>query len=191
MSVTDSAPRQWWRDAVVYQIYPRSFHDANNDGEGDLAGVTARIDYIDSLGVDAIWLNPCYRSPMRDGGYDVADYRDIDPRFGTLADFDTLLSACHARGIRVIMDLVPNHCSSEHPWFQQALTTAPGSDAWARFHCVHGRGDHGQLPPNNWQSVFSGPAWSEVRDVDGGPTGYWYLHLFDPTQPDLNWEHPQ
>ena len=195
MSSTDAtthrARRQWWRDAVVYQIYPRSFHDSNNDGEGDLAGVTGHIDYIKELGVDAIWLNPCYRSPMRDGGYDVADYRDIDPRFGTLTDFDALVGACHERGVKVIMDLVPNHCSSEHPWFQQALATAPGSDAWARFHCVPGRGSVGEQPPNDWQSVFSGSAWSQILDADGRATGYWYLHLFDSTQPDLNWEHPQ
>lgn len=191
--MTTSAPphRSWWRDAVVYQVYPRSFHDANNDGEGDLAGIVERIAHIEALGVDAIWLNPCYRSPMRDGGYDVADYRDIDPRFGTLADFDALVSACHARGIRVIMDLVPNHCSSEHRWFQEALITEPGSDAWDRFHCVRGQGVDGELPPNQWQSVFSGPAWSPVLHTDGQPTGYWYLHLFDATQPDLNWENVQ
>lgn len=181
----------WWRDAVVYQVYPRSFHDADNDGEGDLAGITAKLDHLSQLGVDAVWLNPCYTSPMRDGGYDVADYRDIDPRFGTLADFDELARACHARGIRVIMDIVPNHCSSEHQWFQEALGSTPGSRAWQRFHCVAGRGESGELPPNDWQSVFSGPAWSPVLDAGGELTGYWYLHLFDPTQPDLNWEDAQ
>jgi alpha-glucosidase len=181
----------WWRDAVVYQIYPRSFRDVNNDGEGDLAGITASIDYLRELGIDAIWLNPCYRSPMNDGGYDIADYRDIDARFGTLTDFDDMLGACHAADIRVIMDIVPNHCSSEHPWFQEALASAPNSTPWQRFHCVRGRGDAGELPPNNWQSVFSGPAWSPIVESDGSASGWWYLHLFDSTQPDFNWENAE
>ena len=179
---------QWWRDAVVYQIYPRSFADSNNDGEGDIPGITSRLPYLSSLGIDAVWLNPCYVSPMRDGGYDVADYRHIDPRFGTDADFDALIAQCHGAGIKVIMDIVPNHCSSEHAWFQEALADAPGTGAWRRFHCVRGRGAAGQQPPSDWQSVFSGAAWSQLPDADGEPSGWWYLHLFDPSQPDLNWE---
>jgi len=178
----------WWHDAVVYQIYPRSFADANNDGEGDFAGITSRMDYLRQLGIDAIWLNPCYLSPMRDGGYDVADYRRIYPRFGSESDFDALVDACHSVGIRIIMDIVPNHCSSEHAWFREALASVPDSDAWQKFHAVRGRGAHGERPPNDWQSVFSGPAWTQILDPHGGTTGWWYLHLFDPSQPDLNWE---
>ncbi|NBO46615.1 MAG: hypothetical protein EBU85_06350 [Actinobacteria bacterium] len=180
--------QQWWRDAVVYQIYPRSFADSNDDGEGDLAGITSRIDYLRKLGIDAVWLNPCYLSPMRDGGYDVADYRRIDPRFGSEADFDAFVNACHSAGIRVIMDIVPNHCSSEHVWFREALSSPAGSEPWRRFHCVRGRGDGGHEPPNQWQSVFSGPAWTELSNADGTASGWWYLHLFDPSQPDLNWD---
>lgn len=180
--------QQWWREAVVYQIYPRSFADSNNDGEGDLAGITEHIDYLRKLGINAVWLNPCYLSPMRDGGYDVADYRRIDPRFGSEADFDALVATCHSAGIRVIMDIVPNHCSSEHRWFREALSSPPGSAPWRRFHCVRGRGDDGHEPPNQWQSVFSGPAWTELPNADGTASGWWYLHLFDPSQPDLNWD---
>lgn len=177
----------WWVDAVVYQVYPRSFADGNGDGMGDLPGVTSRIPYLRTLGVDAIWLSPFYLSPQHDGGYDVADYRTVDPRFGTLADADALIEAAHEADIRVIVDLVPNHTSSEHPWFQAALAAAPGSPERARYHFVEGRGEDGELPPNNWQSVFGGGAWSRVTEADGTP-GQWYLHLFDTTQPDLNWE---
>jgi alpha-glucosidase len=176
-----SQDTSWSRDAVIYQIYVRSFADADGDGIGDLPGITSRLDYVAGLGVDAIWLTPFYRSPMVDGGYDVADYREIDPLFGTLADFDTMLVEAHARGLRVIIDIVPNHTSSQHQWFAEALAAAPGSPARQRFH-FHSGGD---APPNNWQSIFRGPAWTRLPDGD------WYLHLFAPEQPDLNWEHPE
>ena len=177
----------WWRSGVIYQIYPRSFADANGDGTGDLAGITARLSAVQALGVDAIWLSPFYRSPMRDGGYDVIDYRSVDPMFGTLADFDALLERAHELGLRVLIDLVPNHCSSEHEWFRAALVASPGSPERARFHFADGRGQRGELPPNNWVSMFGGPAWSRVTDTDGQP-GQWYLHLFDSSQPDFNWQ---
>lgn len=176
---------EWWRSAVIYQVYPRSFADANGDGMGDLAGVTAHLDDLVSLGIDAIWLSPFYTSPQNDAGYDVADYCDIDPRFGTLADFDRMLDAAHARGIRVVVDLVPNHSSSEHEWFQAALAAGPGSRERARYLFRDGTGENGELPPNNWQSVFGGPAWTRVED------GQWYLHLFDATQPDFDWNNPE
>jgi alpha-glucosidase len=171
----------WWRDAVIYQIYVRSFADSDGDGVGDLGGVVSRLDYLTELGADAIWLTPFYRSPMADGGYDVADYRDIDPTLGTLQDFDLLLAQAHARGLRVIIDVVPNHTSSAHRWFAEALASGPGSPQRQRFHFRSG----GQTPPNNWQSIFKGPAWTRLPDGD------WYLHLFAPEQPDLNWEHPE
>jgi alpha-glucosidase len=174
----------WWRDAVVYQIYPRSFADGNGDGTGDLPGVREKLPYLKRLGVDAIWLSPFYTSPLADGGYDVADYRDIDPRFGTLADFDQMTADAHALGIRIIVDLVPNHCSSEHEWFQAALAAGPGSAERKLFIFRDGLGEEGELPPNDWESIFGGPAWSRV------PDGQWYLHLFAPEQPDFNWEHP-
>ena len=180
----------WWVDAVIYQVYPRSFADADGDGMGDLPGVTAKMPYLRTLGVDAIWLSPFYLSPQHDAGYDVADYRTVDPRFGTLEDADAMIAAAHAADIRVIVDLVPNHTSSEHPWFQAALAAAPGSPERARYHFVEGRGEHGELPPNNWLSVFGGGAWTRVTEADGTP-GQWYLHLFDTTQPDLNWENEE
>lgn len=164
-------------------MYPRSFADANGDGIGDLAGVRDRLPYLRDLGIDAIWLSPFYTSPMVDGGYDVADYRDVDPMFGTLADFDALVSTAHVLGLRVIVDLVPNHTSSAHPWFADALASPPGSEARARYIFRDGSPDGG--PPNDWQSVFGGPSWTRVHD------GQWYLHLFDPAQPDLNWENPE
>ncbi|XVQ85093.1 glycoside hydrolase family 13 protein [Microbispora siamensis] len=166
----------WWRDAVVYQVYPRSFADANGDGEGDLPGVLSRLGHLADLGVDAIWLSPFYPSPLADGGYDVADYCDVDPRYGTLADFDALVTAAAAKNIKVIVDIVPNHCSAEHPWFRAALAAGPGSPERERFVF--------RDEPNNWQSVFGGPAWTRV------PDGQWYLHLFDSGQPDWNWRHP-
>lgn len=181
---------QWWRQAVVYQLYVRSFRDHDGDGVGDLDGVTDRLDHIASLGVEAIWLNPCYPSPNNDGGYDVADYTDIDAVYGGLPAFEKLLGAAHERGMRVIMDLVPNHCSSAHPWFQEALASAPGSLERGRFHFRDGRGEHGELPPNNWVSTFSGPAWTRVVNPQGEPE-QWYLHSFDSTQPDFNWDNPQ
>ncbi|MFI6603882.1 glycoside hydrolase family 13 protein [Nonomuraea sp. NPDC050536] len=168
--------QEWWRDAVVYQIYPRSFADADANGQGDLAGIRARLPYLVELGVDAVWLTPFYPSPMADGGYDVADFCDVDPRFGTLGDFDALVADAAEHGIRVIVDIVPNHCSAEHPWFKQALAAEPGSPARERFIF--------RDEPNNWQSMFGGPAWTQVED------GQWYLHLFDSSQPDWNWRHP-
>ena len=183
--VGSDAAREWWRDAVIYQVYPRSFADADGDGIGDLPGVTSKLGHLSALGIDALWLSPFYRSPQKDAGYDVADYRDIDPLFGTLADFDELLAGAHARGIRVIVDLVPNHTSDQHAWFQAALAAAPGSPERARYVFRDGRGPGGDEPPNNWQSVFGGPAWTRVED------GQWYLHLFDSTQPDLDWTHPE
>jgi alpha-glucosidase len=179
---------EWWRSAVIYQIYPRSFADANGDGTGDLAGITARLDHVARLGADAVWLSPFYPSPQRDGGYDVADYRDVDPQFGTLADADDLIRRAHELGLRLIVDLVPNHCSAEHADFQAALAAAPGSVERAKFHFRDGRGG-GDLPPNDWTSMFEGPAWTRVVEADGRP-GQWYLHLFDSSQPDWNWDEP-
>ncbi|WP_314649049.1 glycoside hydrolase family 13 protein [uncultured Microbacterium sp.] len=181
---------EWWRSAVIYQIYPRSFADASGDGIGDLPGITARLDSLKDLGVDAIWLSPFMTSPQRDAGYDVADYRDVDPLFGTLADFDTMLAEAHARGIRVIVDLVPNHSSDQHEWFQQALKAGPGSPERARYIFRDGRGENGELPPNNWESVFGGGMWQRVTESDGTP-GQWYLHIFDVTQPDFDWNNEE
>ncbi|MFV8163426.1 glycoside hydrolase family 13 protein [Mycobacterium sp. 134] len=178
--------RRWWADAVFYQVYPRSFADSDGDGVGDLDGVCAGLDYLAALGVDALWLNPVMVSPMADHGYDVADPRDVDPLFGGIDALDRLLDAAHARGIRVTMDLVPNHTSSAHPWFVQALADHRHRD---RYIFRDGRGPQGDAPPNNWVSVFGGPAWTRVTEPDGTP-GQWYLHLFDPAQPDLNWDHP-
>ncbi|RUL90446.1 alpha-amylase family glycosyl hydrolase [Verrucosispora sp. FIM060022] len=175
----------WWTEAVIYQIYPRSFSDSDGDGIGDLPGITARLDHLRQLGVDAIWLSPFYPSPQADAGYDVADYRDVEPLFGTLADADDLIAQAHARGLRVIVDLVPNHTSSAHEWFRQALAAGPGSPERQRYIFRDGRGPDGAEPPNDWQSVFGGPAWTRVAD------GQWYLHLFDTAQPDLNWDDPQ
>ncbi|MFG2824909.1 glycoside hydrolase family 13 protein [Kitasatospora sp. NPDC048365] len=180
----------WWRTASIYQVYVRSFADGNGDGVGDLAGVRSRLPYLRDLGVDALWFNPWYLSPMADGGYDVADYRDIDPLFGTLAEAQDLIVEAHDHGLRVIVDLVPNHCSDRHPWFQEALAAGPGSAERERFWFAPGRGTDGELPPNDWQSYFGGNAWTRTTDPDGTP-GDWYLHLFAPEQPDLNWEHPE
>jgi alpha-glucosidase len=180
---------EWWRTAVIYQIYPRSFADANGDGMGDLNGITQRMPSLAELGIDAIWLSPFYTSPQRDAGYDVADYCDVDPRFGTLADFDVMKDAAHDLGIRVIVDLVPNHSSSDHRWFQEALAAGPGSDERGRYLFRDGRGENGELPPNNWESVFGGEAWTRVISADGTPE-QWYLHLFDTTQPDFDWTNP-
>jgi alpha-glucosidase len=175
---------------VIYQIYPRSWADANGDGIGDLPGVTARLEHLTALGVDAIWFSPFYRSPQADAGYDVADYRDIDPLFGTLADADALLARAHELGLKVIIDLVPNHTSDEHAWFQAALAAGPGSPERDRYMFRDGSGEDGTEPPNDWRSVFGGAGWSRVTEADGRP-GQWYLHLFDAKQPDLNWDNPE
>ncbi|WP_406081978.1 glycoside hydrolase family 13 protein [Micromonospora sp. NBC_00858] len=180
----------WWTEAAIYQIYPRSFADSDGDGVGDLPGITARLDHLVELGVDAVWLSPFYPSPQADAGYDVADYRDVDPLFGTLSDADKLIAEARSRGLRVIVDLVPNHTSSAHRWFRAALPTAPGSRERARYIFRDGLGPAGDQPPNDWQSVFGGPAWTRTVDPDGRP-GQWYLHLFDTGQPDLNWDNPE
>lgn len=185
----DSGRMDWWRHAVVYQVYIRSFADDDGDGVGDLAGIRSRLPYLRDLGIDALWITPWYPSPMADGGYDVADYRAIEPMFGTLADAEGLLADAHALGIRVLIDIVPNHTSDRHPWFQEATASPRGSAARARYHFVDGRGPNGDEPPNNWPSVFGGPAWARVPDPDGRP-GQWYLHIFAPEQPDLNWDDP-
>ncbi|MGN7702162.1 glycoside hydrolase family 13 protein [Cellulosimicrobium sp. 22601] len=177
----------WWRSAVIYQVYPRSFADSDGDGVGDLPGITARLPHLAELGVDAVWLSPFYRSPQADAGYDVSDYRDVDPVFGTLDDFAALTRRAHELGLRVIIDVVANHTSDEHPWFQEALAAPPGSPERARYMFRDGRGPDGSEPPNNWRSVFYGPAWTRVTEADGRP-GQWYLHLFDTKQPDLNWQ---
>lgn len=182
---TPSTPDpDWWRDAVVYQVYPRAFADANADGLGDVAGITSRVPYLAALGVDAIWLSPFYPSPLADGGYDVADYRDVDPRLGTLDDVDGLVRAAHGHDIRIIVDVVPNHTSDQHAWFRAALAAAPGSPERARYVFREGSGPDGSLPPSDWESNFGGPAWTRV------PDGQWYLHLFAPEQPDLAWTNP-
>ncbi|MGP3992004.1 glycoside hydrolase family 13 protein [Streptomyces sp. 3N207] len=186
---TATTTRRWWRDAVIYQVYVRSFLDSTGDGVGDLAGVRAGLPYLKKLGVDGIWLSPFYPSPHHDHGYDVADYCDVDPLFGDLREFDLLVADAHRLGVKVVIDIVPNHCSSRHRWFRAALADRPGGPARSRFHFADGRGPEGELPPNNWRAMFGGPAWSRVTEPDGTP-GQWYLHLFTPDQPDLNWRDP-
>jgi alpha-glucosidase len=185
-STAGEADGPWWRSAVIYQIYVRSFADADGDGLGDLPGIRSRLPYLRQLGIDAVWLTPFYPSPQADAGYDVADSRDLDPRFGTLGDFDGLIADAHALGIRVIVDIVPNHTSSAHAWFHAALAAAPGSRERARYLFRDGPATDGDEPPNDWQSTFGGSAWTRVVDGDGRP-GQWYLHLFDSGQPDLDW----
>ncbi|MGW9166711.1 glycoside hydrolase family 13 protein [Agromyces sp. NPDC055658] len=180
----------WWRSAVIYQVYVRSFADSDGDGTGDLRGVLSRLDYLADLGVDALWFNPWYPSPLADGGYDVADYRDIHPAFGTLADAEELIAEAAARGIRTIIDIVPNHVSSEHPWFREALAAGPGSPERERFWFHPGKGPNGDEMPTHWVSNFQGDTWTRTVNPDGTP-GEWYLHLFTPEQPDLNWNHPE
>ncbi|GHC99028.1 glycoside hydrolase family 13 protein [Zhihengliuella salsuginis] len=186
----DNADSPWWADAVIYQVYPRSFADGNGDGMGDLVGVTERLNYLADLGVNAVWLSPFYTSPQADAGYDVADYRNVDPLFGSLADFDEMLNEAHELGLKIIVDLVPNHTSDEHEWFKAALVAAPGSSERDRYIFRDGKGENGEEPPNNWQSLFGGPAWTRVPNTDGA-LGQWYLHLFDTKQPDLNWENAE
>ena len=192
MPQPNAAP--WWQDAVIYQVYPRSFADADGDGMGDLRGVASRLGYLRDLGVDAVWLSPFYESPQHDAGYDVSDYRAVDPLFGTLEDFDAMLAEAHRLGLRIIVDLVPNHTSAQHAWFREALAAAPGSPARNRYIFRDGRGTDGGEPPNNWLSLFGGPAWTRVTEQagpDAGRPGQWYLHLFDTTQPDLDWSNPE
>ncbi|MGO1591251.1 MAG: glycoside hydrolase family 13 protein [Ancrocorticia sp.] len=184
MSIFPASDANWWRQAVVYQIYPRSFADANGDGLGDIAGITSRADYLQQLGVDAVWLSPFYPSELADGGYDVADYRNVDPRLGSLADFDKMLSALHSRDIRVIVDIVPNHTSDQHEWFQAALKAGRGSPERDRYIFREGKGPNGDEIPSDWVASFGGPSWTRVED------GQWYLHNFAPQQPDLNWSNP-
>ncbi|MEX5258472.1 glycoside hydrolase family 13 protein [Kocuria arenosa] len=180
----------WWRQATVYQIYPRSFHDADGDGLGDIRGITAKVPYLSCLGVNAVWLSPFYPSALADGGYDVDDYRDVDPRLGTLADFDEMTAALHEAGIKLIVDIVPNHSSDRHEWFRQALASPAGSPARDRYIFRDGLGPNGDLPPSDWQSVFGGPAWERTTEPDGTP-GQWYLHLFAKEQPDFNWDNEE
>lgn len=182
-------PGAWWRHAVIYEVYPRSFADGNGDGDGDIAGLRERLPYLVELGVDGLWIAPWYPSPLADGGYDVSDFTGIHPMFGTLADADALLREAKAAGLRVILDLVANHTSDQHPWFQAALRSKPGSRERARYFFRDGRGPDGDEPPNNWISCFGGPAWHRVTEADGQP-GQWYLHLFAREQPDLDWTCP-
>lgn len=185
--IPDAEPgHEWWRSAVIYQVYPRSWADSDGDGIGDLPGITARLPHLVELGVDALWLSPFYVSPQADAGYDVADYRAVDPVFGDLADADELVRQAHELGLRVVVDIVPNHTSDEHEWFRAAVAAGPGSSERARYLFRDGRGEHGELPPNSWRSVFGGRAWTRVTEPDGTP-GQWYLHLFDVGQPDLDW----
>ncbi|MEG0028172.1 MAG: alpha-amylase family glycosyl hydrolase, partial [Aurantimicrobium sp.] len=189
-SVFLSGDENWWRQAVVYQVYPRSFKDSNGDGLGDIKGITSKVDYLSELGVDAIWLSPFYPSALADGGYDVADYRDVDPKLGNLAEFDEMIAAYHAKGIRVFADIVPNHSSDLHVWFQEALKAEPGSAARDRYIFRDGKGENGELPPNNWPSHFGPTGWTRTTNPDGTP-GQWYLHLFAPEQPDFNWDNEE
>jgi alpha-glucosidase len=188
--MTEVKRSPWWRHAVIYQIYVRSFADGNGDGIGDLPGICRRLPYLKDLGVDAVWLTPFYVSPMADGGYDVADHREVDPIFGTMADFDMLVERAHDLGLRLIVDLVPNHTSTAHPWFVEAIAAGPGSAARDRYIFRPGHRPGGGLPPNDWESVFGGPAWTRLTSADGSPDE-WFLHLFAPEQADLNWENPQ
>jgi alpha-glucosidase len=181
--VSDSS--EWWRSAAIYQVYIRSFADSNGDGIGDLGGIRSRLPYLRDLGVDAVWITPFYPSPMADGGYDVADYRDVEPLFGTLEDAEALVREAHDLGLRIIVDIVPNHSSDQHEWFQAALAAGPGSPERGRYIFRRGRGPAGSEPPNDWQSVFGGPGWERLPDGD------WYLHIFAPEQPDFDWENPE
>ncbi|MEU6846790.1 glycoside hydrolase family 13 protein, partial [Streptomyces sp. NPDC046716] len=183
-ATTTREAADWWRDAVIYQVYPRSFADSDADGTGDLEGIRRRLPYLKELGADAVWLSPFYASPQADGGYDVADYRAVDPMYGTLLDADAVIRDAHDLGLRIIVDLVPNHSSDQHEWFKRAVAEGSGSPLRDRYHFRPGKGESGELPPNDWESIFGGPAWTRL------PDGEWYLHLFAPEQPDFNWEHP-
>ena len=187
---THPAGDDWWRQAVIYQIYPRSFADSDGDGDGDLAGMIQRLTYLVDLGVDGVWVSPWYPSPMADGGYDVTDFTGIDPMFGTIGDADVFIAECHAAGLRVIIDIVPNHTSEQHPWFEAALASRPGSPERDRYIFRDGSGPNGDAPPNNWISCFGGSGWDRVIEADETP-GQWYLHTFAKEQPDLNWRSEQ
>ena len=190
MPMSKSQESAWWRDAVTYQIYIRSFADANGDGKGDVEGIRSKLPYLKKLGVDAIWITPWYPSPQNDHGYDVADYMNIEPDYGTLEQAEQLIREAHDLGIRFIVDIVPNHSSDQHRWFQDALNSVPGSHERNRYIFREGKGEHGELPPNNWQAVFGGPAWHRITEANG-EAGQWYLHLFAVEQPDFNWENPE
>ncbi len=183
-----SKDKNWWRQAVVYQIYPRSFKDSNGDGLGDIKGITSKIDYLSSLSLDAVWLSPFYPSALVDGGYDVDDYRDVDPKLGSLADFDEMLAKLHEAGIRIFVDVVPNHSSNLHVWFKEALAAEPGSAARNRYIFRDGKGAGGELPPTDWPSHFAPSAWTHESKM-GGKHNQWYCHLFAPEQPDFNWDN--
>jgi alpha-glucosidase len=182
--------KNWWHNAVVYQVYLRSFADGNGDGSGDIEGLRSRLPYLRDLGVDAIWINPWYASPLADGGYDITDHRRIEPTFGSLEEAEKLIFSAQALGLRVIIDLVPNHCSDTHPWFVEALAAGPDSKERKRFWFRPGNGPGGARPPNDWNSHFGGPAWTQVAEADG-QAGEWYLHLYTPQQPDFNWANAQ
>lgn len=187
---TRSSDADWWRQAAVYQIYPRSFADADGNSIGDLHGITSRIPYLRDLGIDAVWLSPFYPSALADGGYDVDDYRDVDPKIGSLEQFEEMSTALKGAGIRLIVDLVPNHTSDQHAWFQEALRSPKGSPARDRYIFRDGLGPDGNQPPADWTSIFGGPAWTRITEPDGSP-GQWYLHNFAKEQPDLNWHNPE
>jgi alpha-glucosidase len=182
--------RPWWRDTVTYQIYIRSFADSNGDGKGDVEGIRSRLPYLKKLGIDAIWITPWYPSPQHDHGYDVSDYMNIEPDYGTLAQAEQLIKEAHDLGIKIIVDIVPNHSSDQHRWFQEALKSPPGSEARDRYIFRDGKGKNGKIAPNNWQAVFGGPAWQRITEADG-TLGQWYLHLFAVEQPDFNWENQE
>lgn len=188
--MSTSERRRWWRDAVIYQVYPRSFADGNGDGIGDIAGIRQRLGYLSELGVDAIWFGPWYPSPMADAGYDVSDFRAIEPVFGSLPEVEALIAEAHGQGLRIIIDLVPNHCSDRHPWFQAALAGGPDAPERELFWFRPGRGPSGDHPPTDWVGEFGGETWTRTTNPDGTP-GDWYLHLFTAQQPDFNWDHPK
>ncbi|OIQ81021.1 oligo-1,6-glucosidase [mine drainage metagenome] len=190
MVTQERAQSPWWATAVVYEIYVRSFADSDGDGIGDIGGIRSRLDYLKQLGIDAIWVSPWYPSPQKDNGYDVTDYFEINPEYGTLAEAEMLISECHKIGLKLIIDIVPNHSSSEHVWFNEALSAAPGSAPRDRYLFRDGLGASGEIPPNNWQSIFGGPAWTRIVEADGTP-GQWYCHLFSEQQPDFNWQNPE
>ena len=183
-----SKDKNWWRQAAIYQIYPRSFKDSNGDGLGDLKGITSKIDYLSSLNLEAVWLSPFYPSALVDGGYDVDDYRNVDPKLGSLADFDEMLAKLHEAGIRIFVDVVPNHSSSLHVWFKEAIAAEPGSAARNRYIFRNGKGANGELPPTDWPSHFAPSAWTHESKM-GGKHNQWYCHLFAPEQPDFNWDN--